>query len=517
MTDIALQSFDQIAPGRNWNWERVSDIRRWRDLYDGNLQSLFAGRRNLMNGLNIVDPNRNGKMLNACKATSRFYQSSLTSELPIFRNVSPDLEEQLIETLGMLALFWSYSSEGVVLIDNGELSAVSPEYYHPIKSPYNIQRTVGHALAYDYFEGVPETNNVVLNPNALRVVKYQESTGLNQVENYAYAPFAIQHAQGEAEVSNVGGVWHVDTKDPYYNDLETIAREIIVRENALSAAINMTIVPFLEMDWGTLVEINKARYGERPGSNAIQGWDNLTDEEKLDWLKANSSPAHFAQYFMGGIRQTMTADTEEISLPVLPKSSDTGGDLSDPGRSHYVERSGTGLAESFDYLKHCFAEVYLVTGVPPIVGGVDLSGVSTAGYERLMFSAQARVSRFRRQLERIFVKAAAKLGFPQASVTYHSEPFATLASRTNAIIFGWTSGLIQRNEARQALGHGPLEGQDIFIEATKMDNTPGDTTRQVQSQQVDVDDRAPGLNNNPNGNQGQTGLADSLEAQLLNR
>ena len=510
MVDINLQDFRQLAPQARWSWERVANIRKWEKWYEGELSDLFSGQHNLMNGLNIVDPIKNGKVMNMFKASSRFFQSAGDSELPIFGGISEELEEQMVEVIIMAFKHWSISAEATVLIDNEELSVVSPDFYHPVKSPYNIQRTVGHILAYDYFKGLPPTNNIYLQANALRAVKFQKDV-INQVEEYAYRPYVVG-AQESSTNANIGGIWHINTRDPFYDDIKTVVREIIVRENALAASLNMTMMPYLQLDLDTISSlIGPFAKGE---ATIPEGWDEFSDEQKVEWLKKNTNPGSLTTAFIGGIKTNFTADTEEIYQPILPRSTDYQN-IGDNNGAAYVERSGTGLRESFEYLKHCFAEVYLLTGVPPIVGGVDLSGVSKDGHEKMMFSAQAKVSRMRRRLERILVQVAKRLGHLNASITYHSEPFATLASRTNAIIFGWTSGLSQRNESRAALSQTPVEGGDVFMDQVKGEGV-GDATRRVQGQTVDVSDTQSGLNNNPNGNQGDTGLVDSLEQQLMN-
>lgn len=66
--------------------------------------------------------------------------------------------------------------------------------------------------------------------------------------------------------------------------------------------------------------------------------------------------------------------------------------------ARYIERTGTGLQESLDYVRLLLGQLGVLSGVPDYVFGVQL-GRPNNETERVLFAGQARVNSFRRELE----------------------------------------------------------------------------------------------------------------------
>ena len=121
--------------------------------------------------------------------------------------------------------------------------------------------------------------------------------------------------------------------------------------------------------------------------------------------------------------------------------------------AQYIERTGTGLKESMDYIRLLLGQLGVLSGVPVYVFGVQLDRPA-AQTERVLFAGQARVNRFRRDIESAF----ALLGW---AVNFTNEPFSTRTERVNALTTQFEKGITDRPEARKALGYDTERGPGL--------------------------------------------------------
>ena len=101
-----------------------------------------------------------------------------------------------------------------------------------------------------------------------------------------------------------------------------------------------------------------------------------------------------------------------------------------------------------------------ISGVPDYVFGVQL-GRPANETERVLFAGQAKVNRFRRNVE----TALAVVGLP---IKFSGEPFVTRNERINAILNEYEKGVATLNEVRTALGRPEVAEGGGFFQAVKM-------------------------------------------------
>ena len=202
---------------------------------------------------------------------------------------------------------------------------------------------------------------------------------------------------------DIGQVIWLDTKDGIYAQMDGMVREINVRLNILQQFLNTVSKSILQIDTDAI------------SGGTVQRGQN---QEALNRIAAHG-----------------------LGLTVDPPFVGEEG-------SRYVERSGQGLTESLEYIRMLLGQLSVISGVPDYVFGVTLSQPNN-DTERILFSGQAKVNRFRRNIETAF----RLIGY---TLKFASEPFTTRAQKLNGIVRQYEAGLITLNEARIALGYTPL-------------------------------------------------------------
>lgn len=421
-------SFDQASTGYQWAWQHVYDEEKWYDWYLGNYKDLFTGARNIQNALGFLNPNQNGTLFNYFRASSGFYQHALLGESPSITSRDTRKNDwiqtnyaDIIKALQQGVKWWSIKARCVFFVSRGQLRAVDPSNYFPVVSPWDTDFVVGHIFAYPYYSGKRETNNSFYIPDTIRFVKYSEMENVNRIETYRLEGTSVGQLLSTQD-ANIDGVYSIDTDDGYYGNISTIVREIMVRQAAIQSTLNTTVFPILQLD---VTDIGDKEFEDKPLS-----------PERLNLL-----------------------NTRGLGVLIQPPTRDEGD-------NKYIERSGTGLAEAFEYYRILFSQLSIISGVPPLVFGVDLGrSASQDERERLLFSAQSRVSTMRRAVEDGVISLINYMtSIPgDVEVNWVNEPFASINSRQNQVINQYVSQLISLQEARAALGYKGDIPQELLL------------------------------------------------------
>ena len=144
--------------------------------------------------------------------------------------------------------------------------------------------------------------------------------------------------------------------------------------------------------------------------------------------------------FIEGVTPARISDVLQGGMGItIPPS------LTDEKSPEYIERKGTGLNESMAYLRMLLGQLGVFSGVPDYVFGVQLDRPASQT-ERVLFAGQARVNRFRRDIEVAF-------GLLGWDVQFTNEPFTTRTERVNALVSQFKEGIIDKNEVRKSMGY----------------------------------------------------------------
>ena len=365
------------------------------DWYEGNLRTLFQIHPTAINGLGLIGVENVGTQFNYLQALSRFYSAAVTSDLP-------RLDPGLANLIQRCAEHWSVTSECVLIRGPQRVRAVRPDYVFPISDPYDQELIERFIFVFPYRDTQQGAwDNRVISSTRATVIEYFTDTRQAFRSIRDYRPGEIADSP-KGEPVDIGEVIWVKSGEPPYVTVESQVREICVRLNMLQLALNTTSLPLIQLDKDSVAD------GELRGGNT-----------SLDVVKRLA--------------------TSPLGMNLTPPFSGEEG-------ARYIERTGTGLQESLDYVRLLLGQLGVLSGVPDYVFGVQL-GRPNNETERVLFAGQARVNSFRRSLE----EALAQVGF---SVKFASEPFVTRAERLANIILQFEKGVISREEAREALGYG---------------------------------------------------------------
>lgn len=378
------------------------------DWYDGVLDSLFRITANGVNGLSLVSPAKLSTRFNYFAAVSRFFGDAMLGDLPDMDSAARALLERLTE-------HWAVTGECCIIGGPGGFRAVRPDYVHPVYDEYDRDTITRFLLVFPQRQVRNDTD--FLNENSYaeraRVIDYDVATGTAtmSIREYRYG-YVADSPRGEPV--SVGPLVFIDTHDGVYAQMDGLIREIIVRLNVLQLSLNMTAYPLLQVD-----------------TDSISGG-----------------------ILSGGVSQEgiNAAASEGLGLTVQPPFIGEEG-------ARYVERSGTGLTESLEYVRMLLGQLGVISGVPDYIFGVQL-GRPANETERVLFAGQAKVNRFRRDIE----SAYQLIGYP---VKFSGEPFVTRSERLDSVLKQHDSSIITQNESRAALGYQPVRGGNQFTNAVK--------------------------------------------------
>lgn len=367
----------------------------WFDYYQSKLDALFRIPGTVINGLGVLGGLTGiTTRFNYFNAVSRFYSAAVMSDLPLMpANVARLVQEA--------AEHWSVCGEACMVQTGGTIRMVRPDYVFPVLNRFDREQVDKFLFVYprrDDQEG--DFGNIPAASTSARVIEYDVATGeaFEAIRSYEGGGIGDGPRGNPVGIDRV--VW-IRSGEPPYPIVESITREICIRLNTLQLALNTSSLPLIQIDKDSLSD------GELRGKTA-------TITEIAELLK---SP---------------------LGLTAVPPFSGEEG-------ARYVERAGTGLVESMDYVRMLLGQLGVLSGVPDYVFGVTL-GRPNAETERVLFAGQARINAFRRELED---------GLASLNIETHfaNEPFVTRTERQNLIVQQYEAGLVTLNEARGALGY----------------------------------------------------------------
>ena len=359
------------------------DYRKYFDWYEGKLDSLFSIPPTQVNGLALVPPNEVSTRWNYFAATSRFFSDAMISN-------QPDMPSDADRLLRDISEHWAVTGEAFIV--NGR--AVRPDYVFPVLDSYDRLKVERYVIVY------PKVDIRGIEGGSARVITHHVDTGITYMGERDYRFGWIADYPTGQRIPDIQIQW-LNTNDGYYHDIEGIIREIIMRMNIMQISLNSVAIPILSID--------------------------------IDALDSGE--------FQRGVTPTLLGNRGKQGLGLTIQPPFEG-----ETEARYIERSGTGLTETMDYIRLLLSQLSVITGVPDYIYGVNLSN-PTQETERVLFAGQARVNRFRRAVEQAFER----LGY---SVAFRTEPFVTASERLSSVLQGLEAGILSISEARASLGYG---------------------------------------------------------------
>lgn len=372
------------------------------DWFEGRMGTLFQVPPTAINGLGFIKPHHLANQFNFFSVLSRFYASAVMSDLPVVNG-------ETFRLLNRATEHWSVCGETLLLRQQGRVRAVRPDFVWPITSEYDTETVERILLIYPRrdTEAGDWYNQPVSSIRAL-VIEYDVETRQAWRSIREFTPGNIGDGPRGEPIDVERMVW-VKSGEPPYVALEGAVRELTVRLNMLQLGLNSTSVPLVQLDSNTLAD-GKLR----------------NTEASLDAISeiAAKSP---------------------LGLTTTPPFAGEEG-------ARYVERSGSGLAESLDYLRLMLGQLGVLSGVPDYVFGVQL-GRPSDETARVLFAGQARVNAFQLELR----EALSQVG---VDVAFNYDPFLTRQQRIENAVNQLEAGILTVNEARGALGLGQVPADD---------------------------------------------------------
>ena len=362
------------------------------DWNDGVLDSLFNEvSPNNVNGLSIVPFSKMSTQFDYFGAVTRFFSDAMLSDMPVIPQPYAALMENLTE-------HWAVTGEAILVGGNGQYRAIRPDYVYPVFDNFDRDKINKFLFVFPKNEYHDFKNRLGYAKEA-RVIEYDVATGR--------ATVAVRVLRGDdladtpvGESIDIGRVFWIKTNDGVYYKIRGIVREVIVRLNILQRFLNSVSNSLLQID-----------------KDAISGG-----------------------IFERGISQSVINEEMDKGLGLTVDPPFVGE--SEP---KYIERLGTGLTESMEYLRMLLGQLGVISGVPDYVFGVQL-GRPANETERVLFAGQSKVNRFRRNLELVFNE----IGQP---VKLGAEPFVTYKQKVETLVEEYKNGLITREEYRSMRGY----------------------------------------------------------------
>ena len=332
------------------------EYKRYFKWYHGDLKTLYDIPSSLVNGLQLIEkPSDLETSFNYFSASSKYYLNALLDNIPDALDDVYDLLERMIE-------HWTVTGEYCLVVENGVLNTIRPDYVFPIRKPDN----------YDIIQGFYFIFPIPNTAQRARVIEYNSITG-NAIQNErTFAGNMLDDNKSGAIPVEIQAVIYDDTGTGYYKDIAGMVRELNVRFALLQLALNSTAIP--------LIQIATEGIG-----GGLLGADGVT-------------PIKVAGLGKSG-----------IGLVVPPPFTGEEG-----GR--YIERSGAGLDEAMAYIRMLLASLSVASGVPEYVFGVsvsDLANSSSAALEQLEFLGQSRIRRMQRSLVNTFRMLGREVSFSE--------------------------------------------------------------------------------------------------------
>ena len=328
------------------------DYSKYFQYYEGNLSRLWNIPPTLINGLQLITPPTDLlSVLNYFTASSKFYTNGILDNIP-------DVLEPYFALVERAVTHWSVTGEYCLVIQNGILNTIRPDYVFPIRRPDNRDIITGYYFVFP----IKDTQRA-------RVIEYNILTGRATQNERDFFSNQLGDNKGGTPVNIDLVIW--EQTGGYYKDIEGLVRELNVRFALLQLSLNSTAIPLLQI----------ATEGMGGG---LLGADGIT-------------PAKVAGLGKSG-----------LGLVVPPPFTGEEG-----GR--YIERAGTGLQEALDYIRMILGSLAVMSGVPEYVYGISLTQ-STAEVQRVMFLGQSRINRVQRALKNTFSQLGITVDFSDAVI-----------------------------------------------------------------------------------------------------
>ena len=371
------------------------------DWYENQIRKLFQVPATVINGLGLLGQENvsMGSSFNYMQVISRFYHSAVMNDIPRVNPTLYNIIDQATE-------HWSVTGEACFIRQQGVIRVVRPDYVFPIRDPYDRDRIVRFLFVFPYLD--TQTGNFDNEPAAVtqaNVIDYDVATMQATMGIRAYTPGNLDDKPVGRPV-DIGRVFFLQSGTSIYPAIESLVREVSVRLNMLQLALNTSSIPVMQIDKDSVND------GSLRGSLTL-----------ADWQKQIQQP---------------------MGLQISPPFAGEEG-------SRFIERAGTGLTESLEYIRLLLSQLGVLTGVPDYVLGAPRFGQTSAETERTLFIGQARVNGFRRALEHVMEAMG-------ENVRFVGEPFVSRKERLDLITTQVTHGILTPNEAREALGLEPLTG-----------------------------------------------------------
>ena len=362
--------------------------KRWFQWANGKIDTLYTEvEPTAFNGLIYVRPTEVESGLNYFAACVRFYIDAMAADMPVALHPYSQLMQQL-------AYHWAVTGECIIIRDMYGLRAIRPDYFYPIPSNWDENVYVGYLFVF------PLYNDQGLPTNRARVVEVRDGLPAIETERNYTDGFLEDALPGTGVTVPLTGLYWIQTGDGKIGEMSPLVRQINIRMSLTQHGLNKDEFPLLQIDR-----------------------DNVAD----------------GQFSVGGQNEKNTAALHRTGLGVTVSPPYIG---EEPPR--YVERENGHVSNELAYMRLLLGQLTIASGVPDYVYGVNL-GQPTAETERILFAGQAKVNRFRREIERFFET----LG---VNVVYAGEPFARRSTRIAGINALVEKGIISIQEARAALG-----------------------------------------------------------------
>ena len=349
------------------------EYRKYFDYYDGRLDALWTIPPTLINGFQLISaPNDLKSTLNYFNASSKFYINGILDNVPEELNPFFALLERMVT-------HWAITGEYCLVIQDGVLNTIRPDYVFPIRNPDNRDVIQGFYFVFPKPDATQDPAIQNISTTRARVIHYDILTGVARQTERDIFSNELENKSGGIELNIQSVIWQ-ETGGGYYPHIEGLVRELNVRYALMQLALNSTAIPLLQI----------ATEGIGGG---LLGADGIT-------------PMNVAGLGKSG-----------LGLVVPPPFTGEEG-----GR--YIERQGTGLEEALAYIRMILGSLAVMSGVPEYVYGVSLTQ-SSAEVERIMFMGQSRINRVQRAIENTFAQLGITTRFAPLEIARESSTSAT--------------------------------------------------------------------------------------------
>ena len=397
LTARYLTRMDALESGAQWNPAHHASDAATRRLVAGDFAGLFTGEANDSNGLAVIDRNA-AITLPWPRAIVDSWQDLLWGDAPAITSSTPAIADwllasgpALIQELAALTHDLAITGYGVLLAEAGQLRAIESTAWQPVIDSGDASRRVGDILAWPYASGAQQDNGA---PDRLRVTRIPRQ-GQADSATYEYQPGTIGKLLAGPHPVKVSGLWATGDGASGIAGITPLLRELCIRYTAAARVINRHANPHISGPVDSELLTKPGAYNPAgmylPRSDPDDGYEYLTWDGKLD--------SAFA---------AIDRLTRQLALLAGPAALDLTG-----------------------------------------------PGESGAARQALLWQAQARANRVRRDIEGMLLLALpAVTGEGAGSVTIDWPPlaFESWPDRAEAAALLVTAGVLSTEEARAELG-----------------------------------------------------------------